>query len=91
MGVWVPYILVEIVAFSITGWNITSKQFLLDITLIEPQYCFGWYLNYLFIQYAIFWSVHKIRISENKKVILFGIITLALMPYFNSMQSVRFE
>ena len=55
-GVWIPYVIVESFVLIFSG-GISLEKFILDITLIEPQYCFGWYLNYLLIWYTIFWGI----------------------------------
>lgn len=85
--VWIPYIIVQLIAY----WPFHEFQllpFLLDISLIKPLYHNGWYLQYLFVWYMIFFSVRKIPALNKHRVLVFTAISVVL---FFTLREIKAE
>ena len=92
IGVWVPYALVECLAYLIKK-PISLKLVFLDLTLIKPYFTIGWYLNYLLLWYITFWSIYKLfgKQSENFIIRVFCTVMIVYAAYFNIVSPIRFE
>lgn len=85
--VWIPYIIVQLIAY----WPFHEFQllpFLLDISLIKPLYHNGWYLQYLFMWYVIFFIVRKIPALDKYRVLVFTAISVVL---FFTLREIKAE
>lgn len=77
ISVWIPYIVVQLIAY----WPFNKFSvipFILDLTMIKPLYHNGWYLQYLFLLYVLFYAVKRIRVIEKYHIFVFGAISLIL-------------
>lgn len=96
IGVWIPYILIELASFSLKE-NLTIKSILLDFTLLRPLFRLGWYLNYLLLWYIVFWVVNKgiekftKSVIDKERVVLWCVIAVILAVYFNYHSYIKFE
>lgn len=92
MAVFLPYLIVQCVLFyPFYGFNI--KRFILDITFIDPQYRNGWYLNYIFMWYIIFYVVKRFSALKKYSTFILGVISVILffyMPEIRAEQSLSF-
>lgn len=89
IAVIVPYFIVELIMLPMN--HETPLSFLLDITLIKPQFRLGWYLNYLLLWYVIFWCVKQLKMPPLNETIVFVLFSVALGIYFNFASPLRFE
>lgn len=91
LSVWVLYALVEVIALPL---HISKGgiAILMDFTIIRPLFGLGWYLNYLWLWYVVFWGVKLLAKKYQKNdVSIFATITMVLMIYFFFTSSFRFE
>lgn len=89
ISVWIPYMIIQGITFPIHVG--TWKEVLGDITLLQTQFALGWYLEYLFLWYVIFYLVNLLKISEKYKLHIFMVIAIILAIYFNFTSSIKFE
>ena len=85
--VWIPYIIVQLIAY----WPFRELQllpFLLDISLIKPLYHNGWYLQYLFMWYVIFFIVRKITVLDKHRLLVITAISVVL---FFTLREIKAE
>lgn len=74
IAVWIPYIVVQLLAY----WpfhSFQALQFILDLSFIKPLYINGWYLQYLFLWYAVFYVVRRINFFDNHKIVIFALVS----------------
>ena len=79
---YIPYIIVEIIFYFIKYQDLTAQKVLYDILLIKPLHPFGWYMQYIFIMYSIYYLSSKIFFDNQtyKLVVIFGTaLTLYLL------------
>lgn len=77
LAVVVPYASVQTIFFWLEN-NFTIDNYFADIFLLSPNHPYGWYLNYLFLWYIIFYIVMKLHIKKEKKLALLAIISVTL-------------
>ncbi|MGM9959222.1 MAG: acyltransferase family protein [Erysipelotrichaceae bacterium] len=74
IAVFIPYFLTQ----SILYWpfrDFNLVDFVLDITLINPKYCYGWYLNYILICYIAFYIVIRTPFLREHRIAIFTVIS----------------
>lgn len=81
ISVLIPYIIVEIITIFLRN-DVSMGSFILDILLIKPQFRLGWYLNYLFLWYIIFYVVNLLKITDRSKMLIFTALSIILLIYF---------
>lgn len=77
--VWIPYIILQLIIY----WpfhEFEFSSFILDLILIKPLYQNGWYLQYLFMWYVIFYTVRRIGFLDRHRVIIF--IAVSVVCFF---------
>lgn len=83
-GVYLPFLFVELL-FSIVlqrpFWDV-----ILDITLIDIAYPYGWYMWYLFLCYAFFWLAFRFLPGERSRLCALGGLSLLSFFLFRSLQ-----
>ena len=75
LTVWLPYILLQLLAY----WPFQPFDlcpFLLDLSCLKPLYHNGWYLQYLFLWYAIFYVVRRVKFLDDRRIAVFTIISI---------------
>lgn len=78
IGVYSTYFLIELVTAFVFARNL--KTIVLDLLLIRPAYSYGWYMQYLFGCYLIFWLVFKFIKRENIRIIT--LCSLSVCSFF---------
>ena len=86
LKVWIPYVLIETIACIFWRSDVTARMFLEDVFLLSPMHPYGWYMQCLFIYYAVF-SVSA-KIFPARKYIRYIIIAIAGMTLFLFFRSV---
>lgn len=56
--------------------------------MIRPLYHHGWYLQYLFLWYVIFFTIRRTPLFDSHRILLFSIISVIL---FSSLQGIKAE
>lgn len=77
IAVWIPYIIVQLIAY----WPFQKFEaipFILDVSMIKPLYHNGWYLQYLFLWYFIFYVVRRADLLDDYRMIIFTVVSLVL-------------
>lgn len=85
-----PYWIVEFFLYMIFI-HPYLKEVILDLTFIHVLHPIGWYLNYLFVWYAIFWMVMMFTKDDRDKFVAFMIAAFTLSLYSFFYSSIRFE
>ena len=85
--VWIPYIIVQLIAYC-PFHEFQLLPFLLDNSLLKPLYHNGWYLQYLFMWYVIFFSVRKVPVLNKHRVFVFSAISVVL---FFTLREIKAE
>jgi peptidoglycan/LPS O-acetylase OafA/YrhL len=84
VGVYFPFLLVELL-FSIIlkrpFWDIV-----LDVTLVDIAYPYGWYMWYLFLCYAVFWLTFRFLSSVRLRLFLLGALAIFSFFFFEGLQ-----
>ena len=76
IAVFIPYFLIQCILYwPFQKFNIID--FILDVTLISPQYHNGWYLNYLLMCYMAFYLVIRVPFLTKHKIIVFTFLSAA--------------
>ena len=92
ISVWIPYMFLETVIVFIKEGRVINFGYLLDISLIQPKFVLGWYLNYIFICYTYFYFIERFIKSFRTKMMLYGVISLILLGYtFYIKDGLKFE
>lgn len=60
---YIPYFIINIIGIGIAE-GVTLKRFFASVCLIRPFNAYWWFMQYLFMQYAIFWLVKKLKIND---------------------------
>ena len=78
VNVMLPYFIIRTVVTIISG-SFDFVPFVLDITLINPLYPFGWYLQFIMIWYFAFFIAHLIaeKTSVIWKVVILSAVSVA--------------
>jgi hypothetical protein len=90
--VFLTYYLVRLGYIFLT-LDITFKELLLDFLFIKPLHPFGWYMNYLFIMYVLFYVVQRIRVTQkirNFTYLFIALVLFLIMPEIKAEQSLSF-
>lgn len=69
--IWLPYICISVPAMFAMGASVC--EFLQDVTLLKPYYCYGWYLQILALFYIIFYFSTWIK-NEIAYVLLWVVV-----------------
>ena len=92
IAVFIPYFLIQCILYwPFHKFNIID--FILDVTLISPQYHNGWYLNYLLTCYIVFYLVIRVPFLTKHKIIVFTVLSVAsffLLREIKAEQSMSF-
>ncbi len=83
-GVYSTYFLIEIIAALFFTRQI--KTVVLDLLLIKPSYAYGWYMQYLFGCYFVFWLVFKFFKKENIRLFLLVVLAVSSFFVFDSLR-----
>lgn len=76
IAVFIPYFLIQCILYwPFHQFNI--MDFILDVTLISPQYHNGWYLNYLLACYIAFYLVIRVPFLTKHKINVFVVLSVA--------------
>ena len=90
LSTFLPYFLIQIVAYwPFHGFSVQS--FLLDITLISPQYSNGWYLTYLLMWYIAFYLVMRFSVIRKFMFPIFAVLSLVSFFAFAKTYPLRAE
>lgn len=84
--VFLPYCIMQ----SIIYWpfhRFTINSYLLDIALISPKYMYGWYLNFLLVNYIVFYLLIKCKVLTKYKIQIMGIVSLLFLLYADSLRA----
>ena len=85
MGVYVPFLLVELL-FSL----VLKRPFvdvLLDISLVKTLHPYGWYMQYLFVCYIIFWLLFLLVSSEWLRLFVLAVLSVGSFFVFENLQA----
>lgn len=91
-AVFIPYFLVQCLFY----WPFHSfeiVEFIKDITMIEPKYHNGWFLNYLLVWYFCYYFVMRVDLLRNRKIVIFTTLSLLMffsLPEIKAEQSLSF-
>lgn len=66
IGVYFPYLFIEIITLPIRGGYDSPLELLLDLTAIRSQYFLGWYVKFQFFMYLLFYLI--MRFVRDKKI-----------------------
>ena len=92
VSVWIPYMGIQLVAYwPFHKFNIW--EFVQDLLLIKPLHPLGWYLQYLFMWYVVFFAVRQIREIDQYREMIFvlvAIITFIMLSEIKAEQSMSF-
>ena len=88
ISVFLPYLIVEAVTIPLRD-DFHLGEFILDITLLNPQHPLGWYMNYLLLWYVTFWIIKKLPIAKKEQLFVVAAICYAIFFLFTN--SLRFE
>lgn len=87
--IFVPYFIVEIIYLIIQKKELTLVDIFLDFSLIKPLYPYSWFLNFIILNYTLFFIIFSISIIRmNSKIILF---TFASFCMFIFSEEIRAE
>ena len=76
--VWFPYFLIQSIAALFLSYSFFD--YIKDVLLLEYNHPFGWYMQFLFMWYIVFYVINKINfLSPQCKYILFGLISLLII------------
>lgn len=78
VNVYSTYFLIEVITALLYSRSVMTV--LLDLLLIRPAYCYGWYMQYLFGCYFVFFLVFKY--VKNEKGQTFILSMLAILSFF---------
>ena len=88
IAVLIPYVISRIIAYWL--WNpLNIKSFLYDITLLQPGYMHGWYMQYLLWWYVAFYF--SSRIASDKSRFLYGLLAIFSLFLFLTTVSLKAE
>lgn len=78
LSVYATYFFIEIIAAIVLSRSF--KSIILDLLLIRPAYIHGWYMQYLFGCYFIFWAAFKFIRQERARLCI--LLTLSVISFF---------
>lgn len=78
INVYVPFFIIEVIAALILNRNF--KTFILDIAFIDISHPYGWYMQYIFICYLLFYIAFKF--IKNQKSIIVVFLLLGILSFF---------
>lgn len=89
--VFIPYLILQILTFSFHPYSSLST-FFKDVFLIHSLMPLGWFLEYLFTCYILFYLLALLPVSKNKRtIIMFCFVFAQLIFYFIFEKPIRFE
>lgn len=86
LAVAVPYAIVQICLYWIQR-DFSVSNFFGDVLLINPRYTYGWYLNYLFLWYVLFYAVMRVGLLRRRKMLIFGALTAVMFFVFDEIRA----
>lgn len=85
--IFFPYFIVESIFLISQKIDLNFYNLFLDYTLIKPVYPYSWFLNFLLLNYFIFFIVFSIKIQLQNKIFIFGIISILIYVYSNEIRA----
>lgn len=80
VNVLLPYFIIQTIVDIVNGFNITFFDYLKDISLIDVNHPFGWYMQFLFLWYILFYLIKKMHfLSDESALIIFYIISALIL------------
>ena len=82
ISVWIPYVIVQAALY----WPFHEFSFsalALDLFLVKPMHMHGWYLQYLFVWYIVFYAVRRTRLTAAGRLAVFAAVSAALFAVHN--------
>ena len=92
LAVWLPYMIVQ-VALYWPRHKFNFLDFALDLTCLRPLYSKGWYLSYLFLWYAVFYLVRRVRVLDRFRRPIFlavSVVFFFIHPEIRAEQAFSF-
>lgn len=91
VNVYLSFFIIEAVAALILQRDL--KTFILDVLLLKPSHPYGWYMQYLFVCYLLFYIVFNLVKKEEIFILVFfllGIISFFAFPNLQAEQALSF-
>lgn len=91
INVYLPFFIIECITSFI--FKRSFLAFILDITFIKMSHPYGWYMQYLFVCYLIFYLIFVLIKNEKFQNIVFiilGLVSFFIFPNLQAEQALSF-
>ena len=85
VGVYATYFVIELIAALINQRRLRTIVF--DLLLLKTAHPYGWYMQYLFGCYFVFWIIYKFVDREKTRLLILGVASVISFFVFDELRA----